>query len=222
MSDSSSSWLQTYTGRAFDLLNPDPTEVTTADIAHALAMQCRFTGHCLSFYSIAHHSLIMSDCIAASERQRMSPDQIRRFRLLALLHDASEAYVGDISHPLKYIPAMRAIIKPIEDAIQSTVLTALEVDPPTKEEADFIKLCDLRMLASERLHLMRPADHEWGIDTMEDVSPFPSRLFQPSWESYRNNDLSEIARRFSLRLCLLTDSALTPAVGVQTEVDGLT
>lgn len=82
-------WLQTATGKAFPLLNPQPGDVHIEDIAHALAMMCRYNGHCLEFYSVAEHCCLMHDVC--------SPEN----RLWALLHDASEAYITDIPRPFK-------------------------------------------------------------------------------------------------------------------------
>ena len=53
-------WQQTYTGRAFHALDPRADEVFIEDIAHALALQCRFGGHCRVPYSVAEHSVRVS------------------------------------------------------------------------------------------------------------------------------------------------------------------
>lgn len=82
-------WLQTATGRQFWPADPRPHEVFIEDIAHALSLLCRYGGHCLRFYSVAEHSVLMSR--AARQEQK----------LWALLHDASEAYVIDVPRPLK-------------------------------------------------------------------------------------------------------------------------
>lgn len=79
----------TFTGRTFDLLNPDPTSICIEDIAHALSLKCRWGGHTSRFYSVAEHSLnVMS---RVSDKAKFE----------ALLHDAAEAYLGDIASPFK-------------------------------------------------------------------------------------------------------------------------
>lgn len=79
----------TYTGRKFDLLNPDPSMICIEDIAHALSLKCRWGGHTSRFYSVAEHSLnVMSRVSEAAKFE-------------ALLHDAAEAYLGDIASPFK-------------------------------------------------------------------------------------------------------------------------
>jgi hypothetical protein len=88
----------TYTGKLFDLLDPDPERIDLRDIAHALARIGRFTGHGDEIFTDAQHSVITCD---------LAPEHLRRW---ALLHDAEEAYVGDVSSPMKH--AMREISGP--------------------------------------------------------------------------------------------------------------
>lgn len=83
------SWMQTFTGRQFWPLDPRPEEIVIEDIAHALSMQCRYAGHCVKFYSVAEHCVLLADHVAPP------------FKLWALLHDASEAYLADIIRPIK-------------------------------------------------------------------------------------------------------------------------
>ena len=82
-------WTQTFTGKQFWHFDPRPEEVELKDIAHSLANQCRFNGHCEKFYSVAQHSVLVSRIV--------KPEQA----LPALLHDASETYTGDIVSPFK-------------------------------------------------------------------------------------------------------------------------
>jgi hypothetical protein len=82
-------WIETYTGKKFRFLNPRPEDVDVRDIAHALALTCRFKGHCTEYYSVAEHSIRMSHLV---------PD---RLALEALLHDAAEAYLCDLPRPVK-------------------------------------------------------------------------------------------------------------------------
>ncbi|MFG0247924.1 MAG: phosphohydrolase, partial [Phycisphaeraceae bacterium JB051] len=78
------SWIQTYTGKAFYPLREDPGIIDIRDIAHALSLQCRFNGHCSDFYSVAQHSVHVSEVVPQA------------FALWGLLHDAAEAYMSDL------------------------------------------------------------------------------------------------------------------------------
>lgn len=100
-------WIQTYTGIQFDLVHPTPEMVVIEDIAHALANLCRFTGHSNQFYSVAQHSWLCSF---------MAPPD---YALEALLHDAHEAYTGDLNRPLKALcPAYKDIQANIDTVIR--------------------------------------------------------------------------------------------------------
>ncbi len=107
MADRKGDWCQTYTGRQFWPLDPRPEEVCIEDIAHALSLVCRFGGHCRTFYSVAQHSVLVSHEVErhlsslewANEWARDGGTRI--YALGGLLHDAAEAYIGDMIRPLK-------------------------------------------------------------------------------------------------------------------------
>lgn len=82
----------TYLGHMVDLLRPDPEQIELVDIAHALARLTRFTGHGDQCFTVAQHSVMVHDLARVP---------------WALLHDAAEAYIGDVSSPLK--KAMRVM-----------------------------------------------------------------------------------------------------------------
>lgn len=82
-------WIQTITGRAWWPIDPHPEDVDIADIAHALSMLCRYGGHCKAFYSVAEHSVLVSRCVPPEHA------------LIALMHDATEAYLVDVPRPIK-------------------------------------------------------------------------------------------------------------------------
>lgn len=83
--------IKTYTEKEFRFDKIDPEAIDIRDIAHALSHLCRFTGHTNLFYSVAQHCLLVSDKIPGGPE----------VKLAALLHDAAEAYVADLSTPLK-------------------------------------------------------------------------------------------------------------------------
>lgn len=91
--------VRTITGRYIDVLNPDTGDIVIEDIAHGLAMICRYGGHVAAHYSVGEHSLNV-----AAQLRRMFGDE--HLALAGLLHDASEAYLGDVVRPLKHADDM--------------------------------------------------------------------------------------------------------------------
>lgn len=102
-------WIQTFLGKPFWPLSPRPEDIDIRDIAHALAMTCRFTGHSQKFYSVAEHSVRVSRIVPA------------QFALHGLLHDASEAYLCDLSRPIKHGSTLGAEYCRIEDNLMQAV-----------------------------------------------------------------------------------------------------
>lgn len=97
-------WIETYSGKRFYFLDPTPDMVDIEDIAHSLSNQCRFAGHVSKFYSVAEHSINVSNLV-----QRINRGD-SKLSLAALLHDASEAYLIDIPSPIKqHLPGYKDI-----------------------------------------------------------------------------------------------------------------
>jgi hypothetical protein len=143
-------WIQTYTGKAFDLLAPTPDMVCIEDIAHHLALINRFTGATREPYSVAQHSVLCSVIVPAG------------LELTALLHDAAEAYCTDLSRPMK--EAMRACggyegYKQISERVERVIglkygVGLVDLDPAVKH-------ADMSMLGAERAHLHHSAPRAW-------------------------------------------------------------
>ena len=94
-----------HSGRLLDLTNPEPDQIEIDDIAHGLAHTCRYAGQCDGFYSVAEHSVLVSYTA-------------RSAKLAALLHDAAEAFIGDLPRPLKLlIPQYKIIEMQLERAV---------------------------------------------------------------------------------------------------------
>lgn len=149
-------WMGTVSGGRFDYEAPDLAEIHISDIAHALSQICRFTGHTRRFYSVAQHSVLVS---------RIVP---KEHALAGLLHDAHEAFVGDMATPLKdLLPSYRTI----EERAWRAVATRLGVDsvPP-----DDVKRADLIALATERRDLLPRDGREWEI--LANVTPLFDRI----------------------------------------------
>lgn len=138
--------IQTHLGHFIDFKNPDPESIHIEDIAHALSNMCRFTGHVRSFYSVAEHSYWCS---------YMVPDE---HALDALLHDAHEAYVGDVASPMKaYLPDYGLIEARVQQVVRKRFGLPL-FSPDTVHRADK-DLCK-----QEARKLLPPAEWQKGLD----------------------------------------------------------
>jgi uncharacterized protein len=139
-------FMQTASGRKFWPLDPRADEVHIEDIAHALSMQCRYGGHCVRFYSVAEHCVLMARAVAPEHA------------LWALMHDAAEAYVADVPRPLK-----RHLVgyKDAEAKVMAAICERFGLPPEMPAE---VKDADERILADEVCQNMRPMDWHWEHD----------------------------------------------------------
>jgi hypothetical protein len=128
-------WILTYSGVKVHLLNPLEDEILVQDIVHALSNLCRFVGHTRKFYSVAEHSIRVADLLP------------KELKLWGLLHDASEAYISDMSRPLK---AQLALYRDVEEKIMRTIANKFNLVWPMPAE---VKHADTIMLATEAMQL---------------------------------------------------------------------
>lgn len=129
---STATWIETRSGRHVDILDPDPNEINIEDIAHALANTNRFGGHLYAPYSVAEHCVRMSYIVPP------------HLALEALIHDAQEAYLGDMPSPFKKVmPEFQAL----EDRMEAAVRAALGL--PGDAHPEEIKFFDNQMLMTE-------------------------------------------------------------------------
>ena len=143
MSARKGEWMQTRAGLAYWPLDPRPEEILIDDIAHALALQCRYGGHCRSFYSVAEHSVHVSYIVPPEHA------------LVGLLHDATEAYLVDLPRPVKLmLPAYREI----EDANWRVIAKKFRL--PVSMPA-CVKEADAAICLAEQEALMAPAPISW-------------------------------------------------------------
>lgn len=126
-------WIQTYSRRRFYPLDPRAEEVYIEDIARGLSMCCRFAGQIREFYSVAQHSVFVS--------QHCDPKDA----LHGLLHDASEAYIIDLPRPIKRDPAF-AFYREAEKQIMRAIWEAFGLTP---DEPESVHKADGRALATE-------------------------------------------------------------------------
>lgn len=141
-------------GRPFYPFNPKPESIFIEDIARALSNLCRFNGHCHKFYSVAEHSVWASEIV--------SPEN----KLQALLHDATEAYVGDLIRPIKKFTPDFVLM---EELVWDAICTKFGVP---KEMHYEVKWADDACLKAEGRDLLQP----FGVEKFPDirVTPPPS------------------------------------------------
>lgn len=150
-------WMLTHSGNKFWPTNPSINDLDIYDIAHSLSMQCRYNGHTNRFYSVAEHSVLVA---------RALPPKLA---LWGLLHDAAEAYVGDMVRPLKRQLPQFSII---EDQI--LLLLAVKYDLPWPMPAEVHEV-DNRILLDERAALLRTGGHRWD-EALEALEPLGVRV----------------------------------------------
>ncbi|MGJ7252885.1 HD family hydrolase [Morganella morganii] len=153
------SYIATSTGKHIDFVNITPDQICIEDIARGLSNECRFAGQLESFYSVAQHSVYVS--------QIVPPE----YALEALLHDAAEAYIKDIPSPLKaMLPDFKAVEKRIEAVIR-------EKFGLTHTISSVVHYADLVMLATERRDFEIDIENQWllleGIPSYEHIAIQP-------------------------------------------------
>ena len=147
-------------GKLFDFLDPHGSDFDIEDIAHGLAHVCRYAGQCRAFYSVAEHSMLVADTVD-------------EFAFEALLHDAAEAFIGDVTRPFKQLlPDYKRIEATIEDAM----IVRFGLDRRSK---DLVKHADLRVLAAEQAQVMAAGCSDWAVEAGIEPAPVVVRNLDP-------------------------------------------
>ena len=155
-------YLQTVSGRFVNPFDPDPSQLDIGDIARALGNLCRFGGHSRAFYSVAQHSVIVSELV---EQRGGDAEDV----FAALMHDASEAYLGDMPHPLKHRSALGAAFKAAEDHLEQVIGARFGI----KADVPEIKRADRALLATERLAF---SAEDWHWPELDGIEPLDLEL----------------------------------------------
>jgi len=154
----------TYSGEVFDFNHPSRNVILIEDIAHSLALQCRYTGHTKKFYSIAEHSYRMS-------MANLPGDPMSR-----LMHDSAEAYISDIAYPIKrnlLYGIDRIPISLLEHDIINAIAIGLGlfvIDLKSTKRGDRV------MMATEVRDLMPKERHEMYSDYVGGESPLKEKI----------------------------------------------
>lgn len=163
--------LITYSKKEFDPVNPDPELLDMADIAHGLSMICRSNGQFPQFFSIAQHCL---QCAREAQARYYVPELV----LACLLHNASKAYMGDVTRPVKqYLVEYRRMDKEIQNIIYQKFLGNI----PMGEGAELVKNIDDACLYYEYKHFQNKI--------MAPVAPI--MLSRPSYDTRPMEDVEK-------------------------------
>jgi hypothetical protein len=172
-------YLQTVSGRWVNPFDPDPAQLDAGDIARALANQCRFGGHSRVFYSVAQHSVIVSELV---EQRGGDVEDV----FAALMHDASEAYLGDMPHPLKHRSPLGVAFKAAEEHLEQALRDRFSI----KADVPEIKRADRALLATERRAF---SAEDWHWPELDGVEPLDLEL--TAWPP--DEAAEAFARRYS-------------------------
>ena len=170
----------TFTGRTVDVINPRPEDVCIYDVAHHLSNICRYTGACKWFYSVSQHSVLVS--------RLCDPE----YALEGLLHDATEAYLNDMSSPLKHSNNMTPyrVLEEMHWKVIRQALNLKELDASIKKADEAIYHAERRVLVPAS-----PARNDWHPDT-----PAADIEILPCW-SPANAETRFLARYYELTGC---------------------
>lgn len=161
--------IQTFTGILVNPFDLEPFDIRVKDIAKGLSNISRFGGHCSSRWSVAQHSMLVASLV---EEQYPGGD----WRLTALLHDAAEAYLGDIPTPLKRLVAY-APIRNAEDRAKEVIADVFGFSVKAFEATE-IQESDHLACSLEREFFMAPGNEEhWGLPMNEGTVAEAGRKF---------------------------------------------
>lgn len=160
-------WFNTNAGNKFSYVDMDPNSIDILDIAHALSQLCRYNGHISEFYSVAQHSVIVSRAAANIYLYRAQegkleyiPQERLMIQMWGLLHDATEAYMGDMVRPLK---EMMPQYKEMEDRLDDIIMNKFVGSPIPDRWHELIKEADNRTLVTESRQLVPVVHKDWSL-----------------------------------------------------------
>jgi 5'-deoxynucleotidase YfbR-like HD superfamily hydrolase len=183
-------WFTTVSGRKVSLLDPQPSTISIRDIAHSLANICRWNGHTLWFYSVADHRVHVSKLV--------EPE----LAMVGLLHDAAEAYLGDVVSPVKKMMADcdSMAFRHAEARLWKAICRRFHVDALLLSS---LKLADTIAAATEKRDLL---GHDLDMGC-EHVEPHPDRLIR-AYRGKRDRSPFDARNAFLNRFYAIREGAL--------------
>jgi len=178
----------TFSGRLVDVLNPKPGDIAPKDITQGLSCTCRFGGHAREFYSVAQHSILVARICGHP---------------WGLLHDAAEAYLGDVIRPLKSGLMLSTghcleTWQSVEDRLLGVIAERFGVrefpDPDRLREADD------RALATEIRELFDPLPERLAGELARLPEPLPDAI-TPWFPGHAEIEYRQALRRAFPEIC---------------------
>jgi 5'-deoxynucleotidase YfbR-like HD superfamily hydrolase len=165
-----STTITTISNQSLDLLSPVPEFIHILDIAHGLALQCRFAGQIQEFYSVAQHSVLVSRLVPPEDA------------MWGLLHDASEAYINDLLGPVKKTPLLTGY-RMIEARLMDAILVQFGLVGSHCNMPRTVRKADRIALATEFRDL-----HGYSADAAESATgarPCVTHIDPVDWQTAR-------------------------------------
>lgn len=154
-----SNYITTFSKLKFNPINPNKKDISIDDIAHSLSLLTRANGHFPEFYSVAQH------CILCCE-ESIARGYSNKVSLACLLHDASEAYMSDITRPVKKnLPKYLDI----EENLQGIIYNNFLGENLNEKEVDLVNVIDNTLLYNEFLYYMNEKIYDNKLDMITNV-----------------------------------------------------
>lgn len=155
-------WIETFTRRRVDPLHMLEDDIDIRDIYISLSHLCRYVGQCKRFYSVGQHSIHVAEMVLNAPHGDRPREEHHRTCLAALLHDGAEAYISDISRPVKHSIAQ---LMKVEDRLMGEVTKRFKLHGA---DWSLIKKMDNIMLATEAFELMQSRGEGWYLPEPRD------------------------------------------------------
>ena len=182
--------LETVSGKQIDIINPDPNSIDVVDIFWVLSRMPRFNGHSVTLipYNVAQHSLFVAKTAQKLSGLKKNSPEWCLYGVYGCLHDAHEAYIGDLPSPVKRNPDLRPIFKSMEEKLDVAIFSALGIDMPNDLNKKIVKQADLISQKIEAYNYMVSRGKTWeGLDsintTIIDLQNFDDPV--PAFESFQ-------------------------------------
>lgn len=166
--------MQTHSGKAVDVFRMGVNQIEIVDIAHGLSLTCRYGGHCRIFYSVAQHSIIVAD------------NMPKPYGIFGLMHDAAEAYLGDVIRPLKQHMRMYRIL---ESQVLGIICKKFDLPASWSDKImRSVTAMDNRALFTECLDIMGGEKFDWGFKKKY-RKRFSEKIIERPWQDVKHEFL---------------------------------